>query len=387
MPIASILNNPIVGKENAPMMMPPLAVKGPTTAATARTTLPSIATITAPMNFPPTPASAPGATTTAATKRKFIPMDETDEDYIMDNYDMDQNCDQVRRKINRFLDAAAMTKTAFCKTIGVSAKSLNNFLAEHGPHKGYNSSTYGYAWAYFKRRELAGLKLPNKKQKTDPTPAPSSASSAAPTPVDGATTATATATASLSTTAMPKRTSSTAPSFNSAGVDISDITLPGEDTDEVPVFDSCDEVRRKLNLHLKRPGVTQAQFCRDMVAQLHAKRLPAKGIQGSQLARFRGMKGPSAGAGSVVFYAAYVFFEKLRIKEGKPKTKHRLTMEETWGPEGFELESDRGRCATIFFSFLFSSPPSSFNSPFSSLPFSFLLLPTLFPSLASPLPP
>jgi hypothetical protein len=108
----------------------------------------------------------------------------------------------------------------------------------------------------------------------------------------------------------------------------------------VPVFDSCDEIRRKINAHLKKPGVTQAQFCRDLHAQLQGPSRPAKPFQGTQLTRFRNSKGALTGAKSLVFYAAYVFFEKMRIKEGKPKSKHRLEMEEEWGREGIDRTVD-----------------------------------------------
>lgn len=68
-----------------------------------------------------------------------------------------------------------------------------------------------------------------------------------------------------------------------------------------------------------------------------------KAIQGTQLARFRGMKGADAGASSLVFYGAYVFFEMVRVKSGKPKSKHRLEMEEMWAGEGgFPREYHRG---------------------------------------------
>ena len=39
---------------------------------------------------------------------------------------------------------------------------------------------------------------------------------------------------------------------------------------------------------------------------------------------------PIHGAESAVFYASYVFFEKLRVKLGKPKSKKRLEMEKVW---------------------------------------------------------
>lgn len=226
------------------------------------------------------------------------------DDINVEGMPMDQNCDQVRRKINRLLDLGAITKTAFAREIGVSAKSLSGFLGAHGAFEGSGFAAYGAAWEYFKKREIAGVGLPAKKQKTSD----------------------ATGTAAKESAAAP--------------VDLSDIVLPGEELDAVPVYDTCDEIRKKINAYLKRPGVTQAQFCRDIYAQLKGPCRPGRPFQSGQLARFRGMKGPNAGAKSAVFYGAYVFFEKLRIKENKPKSKHRLVMEQQWGPHGFDREHD-----------------------------------------------
>ncbi|KAI1781330.1 hypothetical protein F4818DRAFT_398731 [Hypoxylon cercidicola] len=128
-------------------------------------------------------------------------------------------------------------------------------------------------------------------------------------------------------------------------VSTADIHLPGEETDEVPVYDTCDEIRKKINAHLKTPGLTAAQFCRDIYAQLRAPTV--KCFQSKQLNDFRNKRGPNAGCASKVFYAAYVFFEKKRIAEGKPKSQHRLKMETTW-PQGFDLENDGRGCVTVF---------------------------------------
>ncbi|KAK0624774.1 hypothetical protein B0T17DRAFT_531014 [Bombardia bombarda] len=254
-----------------------------------------------------------------------------EEDINLNNVPMTENCDQIRRKINRFIDAGAATKTAFARNIGVSAKSLSGFLGEHGAYKGSNYAAYQAAWEYFKKREIVGLKMPTKKLKPNVPVAAAQAESAEST--------TAASTEAATTAATKKAAKTGAPAFNSAGVDISDIHLPGEETDRVPVYDSCDEVRRKINAHLKKPGVTQAQFCRDILAQLHAATKP-KNIQSSQLARFRGMKGANSGATSSVYYGAYVFFEKVRVKEGKAKTKHRSDMEELWKGTGMDREHD-----------------------------------------------
>ncbi|AEO66215.1 uncharacterized protein THITE_2114178 [Thermothielavioides terrestris NRRL 8126] len=195
-----------------------------------------------------------------------------------------------------------MTKTAFARAIGVSMHSLNGFLGVSGPYKGAGSATYGAAWEFFKKHEIAGVKLPDKKK---------------------------------------QKTAGSNPA--AAAVDLSDIVLPGEEDDAVPVFETCDEIRKKISAYLKKPGVTQAQFCRDLYAQLKGPDRPATVFQSSQLTRFRSAKGPLTGAKSPIFYAAYVFFEKLRIKERRPKSKHRLAMEDIWGPEGGLSRDHDGR--------------------------------------------
>lgn len=189
--------------------------------------------------------------------------------------------------INRFLDSGEMKKGEFAKAIRVSPNSLNGFLRTSGTMGGAGSASYFEAWRFFKRRELAGIKAP-KRAKT---------------------------TASKATVALP---------------DISKVHLDGEEERKVEVYDTCDEIRRKINAHLVKSGITQAQFCRDIAAQLHDE----SKIQSKQLADFRGKKGASAGNSSKVFYAAYIYFEKQRIAENKPKSKHRQDMEATWMRNG-----------------------------------------------------
>ena len=219
-------------------------------------------------------------------------------------YGPDQDCDQVRRKITRLLVSGEMKVGEFCDAIGCSGNALSRFRGQSGKTKGDRSDVYPSAWEYFEKREIAGLKIPikSKKQKTN----------------EGG--------------------SGTDKSKETAHPDISDVYLPGEDEDDVPVYDTCDEVRKKIAAHLRKPDVTQAQFCRDMHAQLHSVDKP-KSISSSSLTIFRNNKGANAGATSKVFYAAYVFFEKIRVKQGKPKSKHRQEMEETWGSAGMDRET------------------------------------------------
>ncbi|KAK8198178.1 hypothetical protein HDK77DRAFT_489035 [Phyllosticta capitalensis] len=197
------------------------------------------------------------------------------EDRSMEGVDLDKDCNQVRRMIHRLIDNGAMKIGEFCNIIN------------------------------------QGLKLPtagSKKQKTNSKEATPQASN------DDKQTKTA-------------KTKKESGAITAAH--LADIKLPKEDVDDVEVYDSCDEIRKKINAHLRVPGVTQAQFCRDLAAQLHTPAKPTN-IQSRQLTAFRDKKGPDAGNTSVVYYAAYIFFEKIRIKDGKPKSSHRLGMEKTW---------------------------------------------------------
>lgn len=241
----------------------------------------------------------------AGTKRKAndVPSPIDPDDIDLEGASMDASCKQVRGKIRRFLDAGEMKKGEFAKEPDVSSKSLNDFLTKgKNPMDGSGSATYGAAWEFFKRREIMGIKGPSaKKQKAAPSATATAA--AAPAPV----------------------------------TDIRGIALSAEASDSVPIYDSCDEVRKKINAHLLRPGVTQAQFCRDLAAQLHTE---VKKIQSKQLTDFRSKNGATSGNTSIVYYTAYCYFEKLRLAEGKPKSKHRTGMEATW-PGG--VDTDRVR--------------------------------------------
>ena len=125
--------------------------------------------------------------------------------------------------------------------------------------------------------------------------------------------------------------------------DVSDIHLDGEETDTVPVYDTCDEIRKKLTVYLRREGVTQAALLRALHAELRGKKMTSR-LQSSQLARFLQMKGANTGNTSALFYASYVYFEKLREKQGKPKSKHREEMERIWRKDGgFDIETPSSR--------------------------------------------
>lgn len=113
-------------------------------------------------------------------------------------------------------------------------------------------------------------------------------------------------------------------------VDLASIHLDGEEDEEVEIYDTCDDIRRKINQHLKKvPKASQASLAREL-----DELLPTSSLNSQQLSRFLKFKGPKAGGHSIAFYAGYVYFEKLRIKNGGKKTKKREEMENSWEMEG-----------------------------------------------------
>lgn len=60
-----------------------------------------------------------------------------------------------------------MKVTEFCHAINVSSNAYYRFMHKHGTMKGDECAAYHAAFAFFKEREEAGIKIPTKKkQKT-----------------------------------------------------------------------------------------------------------------------------------------------------------------------------------------------------------------------------
>ncbi|WQF88462.1 hypothetical protein CDEST_13476 [Colletotrichum destructivum] len=119
--------------------------------------------------------------------------------------------------------------------------------------------------------------------------------------------------------------------------DLSGIHLDGDEDMNVPIYDTCDTARTKIRAILKKDGVTKAAFLRALVTAAYPSGSTHK-IAYNSLSDFLKKKGPTSGNTSSVFYAAYVFFEKLRILTKKPKGKTRLEMELLW-PDGFDTHA------------------------------------------------
>ncbi|KAK8085690.1 hypothetical protein PG997_006961 [Apiospora hydei] len=211
--------------------------------------------------------------------------------------EIDQSCNQIRSKIRRFIESGVMKVGEFQNAIDVSAASYRRFMNQTGVHQGEGSDAYLNACRFFKKRELQGLKAvpPKKKARSS---------------IGG------------------KDAGKTDKQKAAEAIDTGDIKLDGEDEGDVPVYETCDELRKKIRAFLKKDGVTQAALCRAISACLPDDQV----VQARQLNTFMGKSGPSVGNHSPIFYGGYIFFEKLRIKEDKPKSKFRLEMEDIFGP-------------------------------------------------------
>ncbi|KAI4194304.1 MAG: hypothetical protein LQ350_007839 [Teloschistes chrysophthalmus] len=234
-------------------------------------------------------------TITANLKRR---RDSDDDRPITDN------CDVVRRKINAFITSGEMKVTEFQRTIGVNSNSYGRFMKLKGPLSGNTNQVWYAAFRFFDDRRKAGIKPTKKKVKKD----------------------------------------DETKKFDLSGV----APLPGEREGTVSVWETSDEIRKKINAFLREPDVMQNAFLREIAkfqptttGEDDGTKKKKKAIQSKQLKDFLGYTGPLMGNTSKVFYCSYVFFEKMRLKQGKPKTEMRRGTEAAWCAEG-GVDTKRG---------------------------------------------
>jgi len=258
------------------------------------------------------------------------------------------NCDEIREKIRHYLGSGKTWVTQFQRTLAVNSNSYGRFMRLRGTESGLNNQTYKAAVKFFKCQDQTdfGFGRPFRATRYPPSKSWSIDD------MDSAFTATKIArqneqsrsSSGISLTSYSgKPPQSTAPRITTAPLvtntatplDVSHIRIQGLTNDNVAVYDTCDEIRSKISAYLSRPNITQADFLRTLAAQFSTE--PRK-FQSKQLNTFRRYRGANKGNTSAIFYASYVYFERLRVKEGREKSTHRLEMERVW-PHGFEVRS------------------------------------------------
>ncbi|KAL3454195.1 hypothetical protein BJX65DRAFT_301981 [Aspergillus insuetus] len=215
-------------------------------------------------------------------------------------------CSEIRAKITRFIKTGEMKVNEFQRAIDVSPKAYYDFMKMSGEMRGQFSSVYDGAHQFFARREILEIRNKNKKKGGEGGGGEGPAKKKAKTAMDDA-------------------------KYDvSMMVFVSDHGHPMED--DMPIFDTCDGVRRKIRGHLKESGWSQATFARE-ISKAPFKKDSGGSISTSAVAQFLKKSGPRAGNSSMAFYAAYLYFEKLRVKDEKPKTEFREEMEDIWPGE------------------------------------------------------
>jgi hypothetical protein len=107
-----------------------------------------------------------------------------------------------------------------------------------------------------------------------------------------------------------------------------DRILAVEGVPNTPVYDSCPQLVKKIKEFLARPGMTKAAFLKAL-----------DDLNSNSLNRFLTGKGQDQ-CGNATYRLGYIFVEKLRILEGKPKSAARKK-NELEKPMGFSLEKER----------------------------------------------
>jgi hypothetical protein len=69
------------------------------------------------------------------------------------------------RKIRALIDSNEMKVGEFQNAIKVTPNAYTRFMSQNGADNGMGSSVYMTAWAFFKKRELRGVKLPSTRAK------------------------------------------------------------------------------------------------------------------------------------------------------------------------------------------------------------------------------
>lgn len=237
---------------------------------------------------------------------EFDEYDEEEEEERVNELMSKFDCNAIRRKIQRFLARKTMTQTAMLKQMEVNSNSFRRFMSYKGKYQGSDNCCYSSALLFFDHLEKQERAA--KQQEKD--------TAKAATKTAGKTAGKAAATPKLSRAEQAAKAQELFDKVNAVTLD-----------EPVYVFDDCDEVRKKIHELIESKAVTQSALLKEL------------DVNSNSMRRFLTTKGKREGCSNGVYAAAYVFFERLRIAEGKPKTGKRVKMESE-KPTGFSLQRD-----------------------------------------------
>ncbi|KAK1746921.1 RuBisCO large chain family protein [Skeletonema marinoi] len=225
----------------------------------------------------------------------------------------------IRGELQRYIDKCkadgTMTQTKIIETMGVNNNTYRRFM---------NPKTYKDQWSALQNGTYSSAARLLEEVKYSEAKAKKSAGSSA------------------KRKAATSTTGEVAPASKKSKKDqatelINRISAVEGVSDGSAIYDSCPVVVAKIKEFLQRDGITKAML------------LKALGdINSNSLNRFLSGKQQDQ-CGNVTYQKAYVFFEKLRIMEGKAKSTKRLSNEEQ-NPQGFSTTKARaGRWIKVLY--------------------------------------
>lgn len=231
----------------------------------------------------------------------------------------------IRNELQRYIDTSGRTQKDILEEMGVNSNSFRRFM---------NPKTYKNSWSAIENstymaagRLLARVKHEEKENKKKAKK--QTAATKRKAKDDAAATPLPPAEKKVKTSGSNKSASEKRAEAEEWMRRVVETSAPGADI----IYDSCPQVVKKIKDCLyKNKGVTKASFCR----------IALEGTNNNSLARFLAGKKQDQ-QGCIVYKLAYCFFEKLRIMEGKPKSKERLKNEQEQGPDGFSTKSPTGK--------------------------------------------
>ncbi|EQC40696.1 hypothetical protein SDRG_01771 [Saprolegnia diclina VS20] len=233
------------------------------------------------------------------------------------------SCHVIRSKIRILLARRILSEANLITRMGTTRRAYDDFMALTEPTDGADNPTYAGGLHYFYQADKVDAEMRELR-------AMASESTAAQ---RRARLAKKAAEAEDDEPLAPKKKKAkkdpkkdAAPKVHKSSDRLNEIEAV-ELPEELMVFDDCDEVRD----HMRR--FFEAKECTQSAMAVHFK------FSVGSIRKFLAMRGPRQGSGSIVYKAAYYFFEKLRILEEKPKTAKRIMMEEAM-PQGYDLVRD-----------------------------------------------
>ena len=230
------------------------------------------------------------------------------EEHVDGSVPVFDDCDEVRRKSQTFIDQSGLRIKEWLRLIGdVNTKSWNDFISYRGPASGAANRAYYFAYVFLEKVRIVREERKSASREL--------------------------AEAHFGPAGRPLKHDyqGKEPSLEHQSVlkFVRSIVLDGETEGRVPVYDDCDQVRRKSLDFIASFGIRISEWLRLL-----------GNVNNKSWRDFVSYRGEKAGAANKAYYAAYVFLEKVRIASHEEKSSNRILAELEFGETGRMLKHE-----------------------------------------------